>query len=210
MFAAFKHGGNMANSLKILYRLLYKLPFSGLERLSYDPSGHDPPRAGEPRGPPAGRGRCAHPAHHNPALAFPQATRSPGAHHDEPRTLVPSLLPTVLLMNRLAFTLPEVGLREVKGFVYVDDGYLVLEIQNALLGVLDVDKELIKIKPNALADLRIKRGLFVDRLVLMPKRPELLTLVPGDHRKTVDLRVWRKYRGELEDLIEDFEALKWA
>lgn len=108
-------------------------------------------------------------------------------------------------MNRLAFTLPDVGLREIKGFVYVDDGYLVLEVQNALLGVLDVEKERIKVEPNALEDLHIKRGLIKDRLVLKPKRVDLLDLVPGDHRVAVELRIWRKHRDDLEALVEESE-----
>ncbi len=110
-------------------------------------------------------------------------------------------------MNRITFTLPDVGLREIRGMVYVADGFLVLKIQNALLGMLDTEKEIVRIEPGALEDLRIKRGLFVDRLVLQPRRMDLLDLIPGEHRVAVQLRVWRKYRRELERLIEEFEAL---
>lgn len=111
-------------------------------------------------------------------------------------------------MTRITFTLPDVGLREIRGMVYVADGYLVLTIKNALLGMLDVDEEVVKIEPGALEDIWIKRGLFRDRLVLQPKGMELLDLIPGEHRVAVKLRVWRTYRQELERLIEEYEALR--
>lgn len=112
-------------------------------------------------------------------------------------------------MNRVAFTLPDVGLREVRGLVYIEEGYLVLQIKNALLGVLDAEKDTFKIEPGALEEVRIKRGFFKDRLVLTPKKADLLDAVPGEHRSAVELRVWRKYRQDLERLVEEFDELVW-
>lgn len=110
-------------------------------------------------------------------------------------------------MNRITFTLPDVGLREIRGMVYVADGYLVLKVQNALLDELDVEKDIVKIEPTALADVWIKRGLLRDRLVLEPKRRELLDLIPGEHRNALELRIWRKYRDDLIRLVEEYQEL---
>lgn len=107
-------------------------------------------------------------------------------------------------MHRVPFTLPEVGLREVKGFVYLDDGFLVLRIQETLLGIADSGEDVFKIEPAALHDLHVKRGWFRDKLVVAPKTMELLEAVPGEHVTSVDLRVARKYREDLERLVDAF------
>jgi hypothetical protein len=110
-------------------------------------------------------------------------------------------------MNRVAFTLPDVGLREIKGMAYVDDGWLVLKVQDGLLGVLDVEKKEVRIEPAALEDIRIRRGLLYDKLVLTPRRVDLLDAIPGEHRVSVDLSVWRRHRRDLERLLDELLAL---
>jgi hypothetical protein len=110
-------------------------------------------------------------------------------------------------MTRIAFTLPDVGLREVKGMAYVDDdGWLVLKLQDGVAGILDVQKKEVRIEPGALEDAHIRRGLFRDRLVLKPRRPALLDAIPGDHRASVDLRVGRRQRADLERLLDEIRA----
>jgi hypothetical protein len=113
-------------------------------------------------------------------------------------------------MNRLSFTLPDVGLREVKGMVFIEDGFLVLKLENALLGMVDAQRETIKIDPNALLEFSLKRGVFRDRLVLRPRRVELLDAVPGDHASAVELRIKRRYRYEARGLLAEFDALRLA
>ncbi|GAB5518018.1 MAG: hypothetical protein RhofKO_02690 [Rhodothermales bacterium] len=110
-------------------------------------------------------------------------------------------------MNRIAFTLPEVGLREVKGLVYIDEGFLVIQVKNVLLGLVDEEKDTIKVEPPALVSVHIKRGLIWDRLVIRPKKMDLLDIVPGDHKNTVELRVLRKYRRDLERLVDEYDAV---
>lgn len=112
-------------------------------------------------------------------------------------------------MNRVSFTLPDVGLREIRGMAHVEDGFLVLSIEDALLGMADTQKTTVKVAPEAVADLRIDRGLFRDRLVLEPKRTDLLETIPGKHRTDVRMRVSRTQRRELEGLVEDFERIFW-
>ena len=111
-------------------------------------------------------------------------------------------------MNRLEFTLPDVGLREIEGMVWVEDGFLVIQMSNKLLGLVDEDRETIKIEPSALRDIRIQKRPFKDRLVLAPKRRDLLEVVPGNHANDVRLKIWRTKRSQTEQLIIDVKALQ--
>lgn len=111
-------------------------------------------------------------------------------------------------MNRISFTLPDVGLREIKGLAYVEDDYLVLRVENALLGLIDQEAEVVKIEPSALQSVEHRRGIFRDRLVLRPKQPTLLDVIPGDHVTSVELRVPRKERPILEALLDEYAALR--
>lgn len=90
---------------------------------------------------------------------------------------------------------------------YVEDGFFVLKIQDSLLGMLDAETDILKIEPGALKKVYIKRGLIGDRLVLEPRRAELLDAIPGEHTVAVELRVRRKYRQELEALVDAFDTL---
>lgn len=110
-------------------------------------------------------------------------------------------------MNRIRFTLPDVGLREISGLAYVDEGFLVLKVQNALMGEFDVEQETLKIEPGALEEVSVTRGLFRDRLIIRPRRPELLDAIPGEHVAALELRVSRKQRSELGALVDEFHAL---
>jgi len=115
-------------------------------------------------------------------------------------------------MNRIKFTLASVGLlelMEVEGIVWIEDGFLVLEIKQSLAGLVDTDNEVVKIEPSALNDIFIQRRWFKDRLVLVPKKRELLDVIPGKHVNDVRLRIWRTKRSEVENLIEEFHEVQW-
>jgi hypothetical protein len=109
-------------------------------------------------------------------------------------------------MNRIKFTLPGIGmmeLREVEGLVWMEDDLLVIEVKHKLLGILDEETETVKIEPSALNDVYIKTGLFKDRLVLVPKKRDLLEVVPGKHINDVRLRIWRSKRRQTRQLVSD-------
>lgn len=110
-------------------------------------------------------------------------------------------------MNRIKFTLPDVGLREVKGLVYVHDGHLVLEVEDAIVGLVDTDKTTIEIEPEAVKRLYVKPGLFKHKLVIEPYGPELLDALPGQHARAAELRIWRTERPAIDSLIDEFESL---
>lgn len=111
-------------------------------------------------------------------------------------------------MNRIPFTLPDVGLREIEGMVWVEDGYLVIQLSNKLLGIVDEDREVIKIEPSALRDIDLRKRPFKDRLVLTPKKHDLLDVIPGKHANDVQLRVWKTKREDLQRLVIEILALQ--
>jgi len=113
-------------------------------------------------------------------------------------------------MNRIEFTLPDVGLREIEGMVWFEDGFIVLDVKNKLLGLIDEERDLIKIEPGALSDIYVARRLFKDRLVLVPKKYDLLQAVPGKHANELRLKVWVKKRKQLNRLIVDITAWRHA
>jgi hypothetical protein len=112
-------------------------------------------------------------------------------------------------MSRIPFSLPDVGLTEIKGLVSVDEGKLVLRIDSSLLGLLDTDEDVIQIEPDELEEIRVKRGLFRDRLVITPWETDVLDRVPGRHPSSLELRIWRKHRDALEHLVDRFEGITW-
>lgn len=111
-------------------------------------------------------------------------------------------------MLRVPFSLPDVGLRELEGMIWVEDGFVVIELSNKLFGIVDEDKDLIKIEPSALREVQLKRRPFKDRLILVPKKRDLLDAIPGKHPNDVRLRVWRSKRRDSEKLLIAIEALR--
>lgn len=109
-------------------------------------------------------------------------------------------------MKRIPFSLPDVGLREIRGEVYLTDVFLVLELQDALLGEWDQDLKTIEIQPGALVAIRLDRHPLKDRLVLRPATRDLLEAVPGNHAREVALQIWRKHRSSVLDLVTAVRA----
>lgn len=108
-------------------------------------------------------------------------------------------------MDRIPFTLPDAGLHEVTGFVYFDGEFLVLDVRSKLLGLVDEQRDTIKVALTAIRSVRVRRGLVRDRLVIRPRGFELLEAVPGDHDREVALRTKRRHRARVEDLVDDVD-----
>lgn len=106
-------------------------------------------------------------------------------------------------MYRLPFTLPDVGLREVKGFVSLEEEFVVIELETAVAGLVDKEETVIKVAPSALDEAWFKTGLVRDKLCLAPKKADLLKAVPGDHAREVAFRVPRKHRLDTEDFVDE-------
>jgi hypothetical protein len=109
-------------------------------------------------------------------------------------------------MARIPFKLPDVGLNEIKGLVYVDGDRLVIRYGSSLVGLFETESDEVVIEWGELEDLRIEKGLFKDRLVISPLGVELLDRIPGQHPSSLKLRVWKKYRKDLLQLVATFQG----
>lgn len=106
-------------------------------------------------------------------------------------------------MSPIPFSLPDLnmGFTEVKGAVYMDEEFLVLDIETSLFGEINTGDSIIKVEPTALREVRIETRIFRDRLVLVPKKRDLLDAVPGSHKGELQLRIWRKHRPKTHELV---------
>jgi len=111
-------------------------------------------------------------------------------------------------MNRVTFKVKATGIRAVKGMAYMEDGYLVLKLRSAVMGLIGKRRETIKIEPRALERIGIKWGPRKRSLLLTPKSAELLDAIPGKHISAVRLKVKRKQRKVLKALAEEIRHLQ--
>lgn len=107
----------------------------------------------------------------------------------------------------IPFKLPDVGMREISGEVYVEDEtFLVFAVEDALIGEFDRERQVIKVELRALDDLYLERGTFSDRLCIRPKKRDLLQVMPGKHERELKLKLRKKYRDEAARLVD---GVKW-
>ncbi len=100
--------------------------------------------------------------------------------------------------------MPDIGLREIKGMLSLENGLLLIDITDSLMGEWDKDHQVIKIEYDALNEIGIAKGLFYDKLIIRPKRPQLLEMIPGEHPVDVELKVWKTKRKQLQELVKQF------
>ena len=106
-------------------------------------------------------------------------------------------------MRSLPFQLPDQFLREFKGRIYLEERFLVLEIEDSLIGEFDKEIRVVKIEPAALREIRLDRGIIRDRICMTPKNRQSLEDVPGFDSLEAQLKIWKKYRRESEELVEE-------
>jgi len=99
-----------------------------------------------------------------------------------------------IYVSSVPFTLPDAGLREVAGTIYLENDLIILEIETTLMGEWDPENKTIEIEPGALVEVRHERGFFRDGLVLRPRKRDLLSVVPGSHKEALKLKIKKRYR----------------
>ena len=107
-------------------------------------------------------------------------------------------------MRSVPFQISEVhgGLTEGHGVAYVEDEYLVLEVQTALLGLFKRDAETYHIDLTDLDTVRYRRGLWKDKLRLRTRPLDALDGVPGVQKGELCLHIARRHRDELDVLLD--------
>lgn len=111
----------------------------------------------------------------------------------------------------LPFTVSSVhwGLSLAQGTVALEPEYLVFRVQVRVLGLFDQAPYTVKVAPEVLREVRLKRALVGrDTLVVRPNAPDLLAEMPGRHESVLELKVERRYRREAAALVERVRA--WA
>ncbi len=105
-------------------------------------------------------------------------------------------------MESIPFQLPDtnMGTTENSGLVYLDDEFLVFDLQSGLAGLTKNVSRTIKIEPAALVDVRFVQGRIKDALYIRPKKSELLEAMPGDHEVEVKLKIAKRHRRAAERL----------
>ena len=111
-------------------------------------------------------------------------------------------------MSTIPFSLPDInlGLTEINGKIYLDEEFVVIDVETSLLGEFSQDQQIVKIEPNAIDEIRLDRGMIKDKLCIRPKKRELLKVMPGTHTAELAMSIWRKYRDRAEQLVADVEA----
>lgn len=94
------------------------------------------------------------------------------------------------------------GLREHSGLLYLDDEFLVFEVQSGITGGRKDDQQVIKIEPSALVSMRLEQGLVKDTLYVQPKKETLLSVMPGNYKDTLKLSIAKRYREAAENLVQ--------
>ncbi len=111
-------------------------------------------------------------------------------------------------VSRIPYRGPDVGLRTIKGDLYLEDEeFLVFDVKDALVGDFDTNQQLIKVAPRALMDVRLEERRSYDRLYIRPKNRGLLDAMPGSNKDELMLKIHRNYREEVGRLIYNLARL---
>ena len=97
------------------------------------------------------------------------------------------------------------GLKEHSGLLYLDDEFLVFEVQSGISGGSKSDQQIVKIEPNALVSLRLEHGMVKDTLYVQPKKKTLLSVMPGCYKDALKLSIAKRYREAAQDLVQRVE-----
>lgn len=108
---------------------------------------------------------------------------------------------------RIPFEISVDDINEAAGFLYLEDDYLVFEYHILKWGVIRGEHAIVKTERGVIDELRVRRGLFKDRLVIATHSLKLLQEIPGRHASEIELRVKKRYRREVEAFLQ--KVLSW-
>jgi len=110
-------------------------------------------------------------------------------------------------LGSIPFSIPSASrnFAEVTGLVYLDDEFLVFEVQSGLPGGSRNKDDIVKIEPKELSDIRLNTALLKDVLYIRPKKEQLLEVIPGDRVEALRLKINNTYRSEVKRLVEEVQ-----
>jgi hypothetical protein len=109
----------------------------------------------------------------------------------------------------IPFSLPDVGVAEVKGVLYLESDYLMLEVVSGLPGVTRSRTRRVEVAIEAIGHIRFEKGLRKDSIFL-DCGEELLDVIPGRHAGELRMRVSRRHRPDASLLVKVVEERGWS
>ncbi|HEX7069214.1 MAG TPA: hypothetical protein VF190_00340 [Rhodothermales bacterium] len=110
--------------------------------------------------------------------------------------------------RRIPFHIPEVNsLHEGKGFVWLEDEFLVFRFTVLDFGVTERGWETVKVERPLIDGIRTQRGLLKDKLLIATRNQRLLEAIPGDHNGEISLRTKKQEREQVQAFVE--RVLAW-
>ena len=97
----------------------------------------------------------------------------------------------------LPFSLPDAGISEVKGGLYLESDYLVLEVVSGLPGVTRSRTRRVEIALEAVESIRFESGLRKDSIFL-DCGARMLEAIPGHHAGELRMRISRRHRSDAD------------
>ena len=109
--------------------------------------------------------------------------------------------------NRLPFQIPKVReVHEGKGFVYLEEDFLIFRFTILNWGVAEGDWETVKVERGLIDGIHSEKGIFKDKLLIQTRNQRLLDAIPGDHRTELSLRTRKQDRVQVGSFIERVRA----
>ena len=107
-------------------------------------------------------------------------------------------------MQSIPFSVPDLhgGFSEGRGRVHIDGDDIVFETQVKLLSIFDRRPQTHRIELVDLESVRHKRTVLGDRITICTRPMTLVTEIPGSANGELVLKVKRRHRAAVDDLLE--------
>ena len=114
------------------------------------------------------------------------------------------------MMTRIPFEIDSNHGHEITGLVFLEDEFLVFEVQVRKWSLYKEPQEKVKAELAVIEHIRFDTGFFSDKIFVVPKRSALLEAIPGDHKGELKLKVSKRYREAAMQFVTDVLGRKRA
>ena len=111
-------------------------------------------------------------------------------------------------MSVIPFQIYDSHGHKIRGVTFLEDEFIVFDVQVRRFGLINQAPEKVKAELGLIADIRFESGLFGDRIIVIPRKMELLDAVPGDHKGEIKLKIARRYRDDAEAFVQEVRRQK--
>ena len=107
-------------------------------------------------------------------------------------------------MPTIPFEVQEQGGRAIAGLLFVEEGFLVFDLQEGKCGIFRRRApEKVKAELGLIDHIHLSPGLLTDSLYIVPRRSDLLKAIPGTHKGELRLRVAKRHREQAQTLVAE-------